>query len=275
MKTGDPRWLVDYVDPLYIIGDMNGWDRTAMTVMTFNAETQAYEYEYAPTKMAYFAFSDKLMTAEEAAADEDWSVFNTTRYALGEGNVDATLNAAVALQKVNGTIVLPKVKEGTTYKISVAKDLSTITITGEVDPEPTYVVAGNNVTLFGEAWNGSKEENSMTLNTETGKYEKKYTSVSLTAGNIEYKIVMNGNVWIPDGNNLIVEIAADGAYDVIFTFDPATNEITGVATVTTGIAGIKADSDLENAVIYNVNGQRMDKAHKGLYIVNGRKVVIK
>lgn len=33
--------------------------------------------------------------------------------------------------------------------------------------------------------------------------------------------------------------------------------------------------DLENAVIYNLNGQRVEKAQKGLYIVNGRKVVIK
>ena len=35
------------------------------------------------------------------------------------------------------------------------------------------------------------------------------------------------------------------------------------------------ETSLENAVIYNLNGQRVDKAQKGLYIVNGKKVVIK
>ena len=35
------------------------------------------------------------------------------------------------------------------------------------------------------------------------------------------------------------------------------------------------ETSQENAVIYNLNGQRVDKAQKGLYIVNGKKVVIK
>ena len=45
----------------------------------------------------------------------------------------------------------------------------------------------------------------------------------------------------------------------------------------TAIEGVKTAEgiDLENAVIYNLNGQRVDKAQKGLYIVNGKKVVIK
>ena len=45
----------------------------------------------------------------------------------------------------------------------------------------------------------------------------------------------------------------------------------------TGIEAVKTaeGADLENAVIYNLNGQRIDNAQKGLYIVNGKKVVIK
>ena len=33
--------------------------------------------------------------------------------------------------------------------------------------------------------------------------------------------------------------------------------------------------DLDNAVIYNLNGQRVEKAQKGIYIVNGKKVLFK
>ena len=42
----------------------------------------------------------------------------------------------------------------------------------------------------------------------------------------------------------------------------------------TGINGVKADA-LKDAQIYNLQGVRVDKAQKGLYIVNGKKVVIK
>ena len=42
----------------------------------------------------------------------------------------------------------------------------------------------------------------------------------------------------------------------------------------TGINGIYAEK-LNNATIYNLNGQRVQNAQKGLYIINGRKAVVK
>ena len=41
-----------------------------------------------------------------------------------------------------------------------------------------------------------------------------------------------------------------------------------------GIAGVKSENKLDGS-IYNLNGQKMEKAQKGLYIINGKKVVIK
>ncbi|MBR0276699.1 MAG: hypothetical protein IJQ76_10935 [Prevotella sp.] len=43
---------------------------------------------------------------------------------------------------------------------------------------------------------------------------------------------------------------------------------------TTGIDGVEVAPLMEGS-IYNLNGQRVDKAQKGLYIVNGKKVVVK
>lgn len=43
---------------------------------------------------------------------------------------------------------------------------------------------------------------------------------------------------------------------------------------TTGIKQIN-NADAENAVIYNLNGQRVSNAERGLYIVNGKKVLVK
>lgn len=41
-----------------------------------------------------------------------------------------------------------------------------------------------------------------------------------------------------------------------------------------GIAGVKSENKLDGS-IYNLNGQKVEKAQKGLYIINGKKVVVK
>ena len=266
----------------YIIGGEKDWKLDDMTEMTYNKETDKYEYEIAPTTTVYFAFSDKQFTAEEAAAADAWQIFNSTnRYSLGEGNVDATLNEIKSLTKgVEGTIVLKKVKEGTSYKISVEKDFNAVTITGEAAPVLPYVVAGSSTELFGTAWAAAAEANAMTLNETTGKYEITYSNVTLSAGDIEYKIVKDGSAWIPDGENKKLNIPAAGTYNVTFTFNPETNEITGAATDATGINGIYVDGEAadifsDGKPVYNLSGQRVFKGYKGVVIKNGRKVVIK
>ena len=166
---GDPRWTITYtnvLDKLYIMGNgtTGGWDAT--TEMTFNEQTQAFEYTLeVPAGGAWFTFGD-------AAFDGNWDDFNANhRYAIGEGDVDATIGEALPLVKVNGTLAI---KTAGTYNISVAKNLSTVTITS------------------------------------TG----------------------------------------------------------------TGINSIAADK-MKNATIYTVSGQRVEKAQKGLYIIDGKKVVVK
>ena len=59
-----------------------------------------------------------------------------------------------------------------------------------------------------------------------------------------------------------------------FTMPADAVTINATFKVSTGINGVKADA-LKDAQIYNLQGVRVDKAQKGLYIVNGRKVVIK
>ena len=48
-----------------------------------------------------------------------------------------------------------------------------------------------------------------------------------------------------------------------------------VVDESTGITTIIAARELNNDKVYNLNGQRVENAKKGLYIVNGRKVVVK
>jgi hypothetical protein len=44
---------------------------------------------------------------------------------------------------------------------------------------------------------------------------------------------------------------------------------------TQGIRNIEADKARGDGAVYNLAGQRVDKPGKGLYIVNGRKVIMK
>ena len=226
--AGDPRWVVPYVEPkFYIIGDMNGWNRTAMTEMTFNAETQAYEYEYAPTTVAHLAFADYQMTEDEAAAEGSWDVFNSTyRYSLGRASdtdpnvkVSPSETALTLIKGVEGTIEL----NPGTYKISVAKDFSTVTITGEAAPEALVcIVAGNNPEIFGTPWDETNEANKMTKGAD-GKYSKTYT-VTDAVKDIQLKVVTDGT-WYGDatGNNVTFDMTAAGEFTVVF--DPATKEV--------------------------------------------------
>ena len=85
----------------------------------------------------------------------------------------------------------------------------------------TYVIAGSNESLFGTTWDGAAEANKMEKQ-DNGTYTKTYANATLTAGQIEWKVVKNGTTWIPDGNNLVVYVPEDGIYDLIFTFDEAT-----------------------------------------------------
>ena len=61
----------------------------------------------------------------------------------------------------------------------------------------------------------------------------------------------------------------------IYTGGGVTNEtpIVWEDGTTTGISNVKTNVD--KAAIYNMNGQRVHVAKKGLYIINGRKVVVK
>ncbi|MBQ7414415.1 MAG: hypothetical protein IJV09_03185, partial [Prevotella sp.] len=276
------------IPKFYIIGGMNDWSLTSMTEMTFNAETQAYEYEYAPATAAAFAFSD-------VATSESWDDFNANhRYAIGEGDQDAKLNETVALQKVNGAILLA----AGTYKISVAKDKSTVTITGEVTP-PTPVTV-DKLYIMGtgtpKGWDGTTE---LTFNETTQAFEYEATVTTedtyLTFGDAEFtswsdfngkhryapgegntEAVVNAEVQLVLVNDGNVLLKTPGTYKISVTKDLKMTITTGG----TGINGIYVDGEAgdifsDGKPVYNLSGQRVFKGYKGVVIKNGRKIVVK
>jgi hypothetical protein len=76
----------------------------------------------------------------------------------------------------------------------------------------------------------------------------------------------------PDDAPTLAEGAAKpSAIGDVYHWTVTYNETaTAIETVKTA-----EETSLENAVIYNLNGQRVEKAQKGINIVNGKKVIIK
>ena len=88
-----------------------------------------------------------------------------------------------------------------------------------------YTVAGTE-NLTGFDWNTT--ENPMTLNKETGKYEKTFENVAINAGeDYKFKVVQNGswdtawpnNDWVINTN----VTGGEGNYDITITFNPSDN----------------------------------------------------
>ena len=106
------------------------------------------------------------------------------------------------------------------------------------------------------------------------------------AADDEIKVVMSTDAstvstWYPDGMDNNYKITESGNYSIFFRPDGQGGDswYYGYFYVQlnegTGIKSVKNAAALKGAQIYTISGQRVDKAQKGLYIVNGKKVVIK
>ena len=76
-----------------------------------------------------------------------------------------------------------------------------------------------------------------------------------------------------DSNSITVNIAQDKSY---YEFEMPAKNVTITATFSpaSGISTVSV-ANAENAVRYNLAGQKVDAGYKGLHIINGKKVVMK
>lgn len=146
--------------------------------------------------------------------------------------------------------------------------------------EKIWSVAGNEG-LFETAWDEQSTANEMTKQ-ENNIYVLVKKGISLNAQTYEYKVCSNHD-WTesygadPLGiDNAILIIPEAGTYDVTFTFNQATKEVsaTAVRTDTDGISQIAGDVKAKN-VVFNLQGHRVSTPKQGVYIINGKKVIVK
>ena len=180
------------------------------------------------------------------------------------------------------------VKETGTYSVTIQFDANNCTInatytkTGDaVIGEKTWTVAGS-PEILGKKWLETATENDMIKQEDNVTYILTKTNLTLALGIYQYKICANhgwaenyGDDNDPEGNASIV-ITKAGTYDVTFTFNQETKEVsaTAVPSVTDGISQLPADVKTKK-VIFNLQGQRITVPKQGVCIINGKKVVLK
>ena len=180
------------------------------------------------------------------------------------------------------------VKETGTYSVTIQFDANNFEIkvkttkTGDaVIGEKTWTVAGS-PEILGKDWTETATENDMIKQEDNVTYILTKINLTLAIGTYKYKICANhgwaenyGDDNDPEGNASIV-ITKAGTYDVTFTFNQETKEVsaTAVPSVTDGISQLPADVKTKK-VIFNLQGQRITVPKQGVYIINGKKVVLK
>ncbi len=95
-----------------------------------------------------------------------------------------------------------------------------------------YTVAGTNTTILGSEWTPKNTNNDMALQ-GNGLYQLTKNNVELGDNpSCSFKVVVN-HAWgtaYPSDNASVTGFNGSGTYDIVFTYDPSTHEVTGVAT---------------------------------------------
>lgn len=219
------------------------WTGSAQTVtFSFSAKKDIKSITVTYEKDATFTL-ETLTTAASGfatyAADYDvnYSALGLTTYAitLDEANNKVSYNRFEGVVPA-GKAVLVQGTVSTPYALTPAEGAADETFTTDLKAsDGTVTAADDKIYAFG------------TLNGKSG-----------------FKLVNNGVV-IPAKKGYLQLTGTTAAKPTFFAFD-------GIGT---GISHIEADAALENAAMYNLAGQRVDKSYKGVVIVNGKKMLRK
>ena len=143
----------------------------------------------------------------------------------------------------------------------------------------TLTVVGDEA-MLGAGWNPANTECDMT--TEDGKtYTLTLLNRTLAVGDYNY-VICQDHGWAttyPNNGNAVVTIPADGTYDITFCYKYGDAAPTAVATksgISTGVDSIgMTGMDSNQNAIFDLQGRKVSKPAKGLYIMNGKKLFVR
>ena len=238
---------------LYICGDKpagNGWnfDEAAQIPLTLAADGITNTITFTVEGQVWFTITDGW--------GSNWDDYNANhRYGCSDfkaetGNYQLTQFQEATLTLTSGT-----------YELSINSETMMLTLTANPATRPdedSYYVVGSSNDVFGVSWNLEQSEPYMTK-TGDGIFQWVKEGVVLTAGNIEWKVIVNPNfsAWGEqygangfgdNTTNVVTNIPEDGVYTLTFTLDLSA----GNASVPTVTVEKTADAVIEKT--YTVAG---------------------
>ena len=236
-----------------VAADVTTLDFTKGSVASLMISSSTIYAPTATTKAFYSSQSGQKATEYAEDAQQAFIIFGSTMYNLAKGKNFFThrqANQTWLTYNLQNNIFVNCGKSG-----QVVKGVNA----GQSGKNPKWMIVSN---LFNYDGKDTSAEESTGDADET--VEKSIPGVvtfaDAAAGDFNATVTLAEGAEKPAG-------AGDG-YHWKITY----SEATGIEAVKTA-----EGADLENAVIYNLNGQRIDKAQakSGVFIVNGRKVVMK
>ena len=249
-----------------VAADVTTLDFTKGSVASLMISSSTIYAPTATTKAFYSSQSGQKATEYAEDAQQAFIIFGSTMYNLAKGKNFFThrqANQTWLTYNLQNNIFVNCGKSGQTIKGLNG---------GGSSANPTWVIKGNAFNFDGEdtsAAEATGDDSEPVQDNVAGvvafaDVEKSIPGVvtfaDAAAGDFNATVTLAEGAEKPAG-------AGDG-YHWKITY----SEATAIETVKTA-----EDTNLENAVIYNLNGQRIDKAQakSGVFIVNGKKVVIK
>ena len=217
------------------------------TNVPMNIDTP-YEYKFVQNESAWYGDLEGIVSKENG--NKNFQIFVTEP---GLYTVEWTLNTETWTQQIQTTK------------------------TGEHEfGEKTWTICGV-ADLCGAEWDPSYTDNDMEK-VDEGVFELTRYSLALVNKDYEYKVAANhswgesyGN---ESGQNQVLTVAAEGTYDVTFSFIVSTKTLSAEYAEATAIEKVTVKA-LPAATLYNLQGQRVSGNYRGLVIRNGVKVVLK
>lgn len=255
-ETGNQTWTVAGVDALC----GSSWD----TSDTNNDMTSADGVNYTLTKTD-LVLEGGVGYSFKIVADHDWAeAYPAENYVL------------TVQENGKYTVVFKFNKDSKEVSAEATK-------TGEaVIADKVWTIAGSEAVL-GSNWGNEDTNNDMT-DMGDGTFQLVKYNVALEAeANYEFKVLANhswtenyGADGVADGSNVTFSVDATGNYDVTFVWNPESKELYATAEPanTESVKSLKGGI-VANSVIYNLQGQRVKAAFRGVAIKNGRKVIMK
>ena len=235
---------------------------------------------------------DGIQTAEFILAEETTLLINGRTTDVGKTNQSADFDYVI-IKRIGDAVETVSVSSAglATYTPSVALDFTgakniaaykaSVEGTAVILTKVSTVAAGEGVLVRSLAGGATSEDipavsgvEASADNAFVGTLE---TIDALASEDGEYSnyILNNGTQGLGfyAANNQ--KVAAGKAYLRVSTASGAKPAFIGFGGDTTGIGGIESGAESGDGVLYNISGQRVTAPGKGLYILNGKKVIMK